>query len=336
MVVVMRPGIEPMRELDRTTFAALGEAEREAFQRDRDPLESAAEAVPQDRRMLVVVDQFEELFAAGVDPADRERFIDSLVAASHAGRVTVIVGIRADFYGRCAEHPALAEALGASTVLVGPMTADEYRRAIEGPARRVGLRIDPGLTEALVGEVVDEPGGLPLLSTALVELWQRREGRVIRMRAYLSSGGVRGAVARLAEAAYALLTEAQQALARAVFLRLAGDDEQVVRRRVPLTDFDLETDADLRQVLAVLTQARLISIDEGTVEVAHEALLREWPRLAAWLDEDQEGRRLLRHVAEQRPRMGRARARPGRAVPRRPARLDGRVDRRAWTGSQRP
>ncbi len=112
------------------------------------------------------------------------------------------------------------------------------------------------------------------------------------------TGGVRGAVGRLAEAAYARLSEPQQAIARSVFLRLAADDEQIVRRRVALSEFDVETDPDLRQVISVLTDARLLSIDDDTVEVSHEALLREWPRLVEWLDEDQEGRRLRHHLAD--------------------------------------
>ncbi|HEX9122041.1 MAG TPA: WD40 repeat domain-containing protein, partial [Actinomycetota bacterium] len=156
------------------------------------------------------------------------------------------------------------------------------------------------LVDALVGEVVDEPGGLPLLSTALLELWQRRHGRAIRLESYSETGGVRGAVARLAEQAYAELTVEQQAVAKGVLLRLStGEGEVVTRRRVPILEFDPSTNADVGTVLDTLIEARLLIADDGTVEVAHEALLREWPRLEAWLDEDRAGRRLREHLTDQ-------------------------------------
>ena len=133
--------------------------------------------------------------------------------------------IRADFYGRCAEYPELSAQMSANNVLVGPMRRDELRRAIELPARRAGLRVEPSLVSALVGDVADEPGGLPLLSTTLVELWQERSGRTLRQASYAASGGVSGAVARLAERAYRRLSEPQRERARAILLRLADAEE---------------------------------------------------------------------------------------------------------------
>ena len=154
--------------------------------------------------MLVVVDQFEEVFTVCTDEAEQAAFLGALAETANdpEGRVTTVVAIRADLYGRCAEDPTLAALLGTNHVLVGPMSADEYRRAIEQPALRVGVHVESALTEALVAEVGDEPGALPLLSTALLELWERREGRAIKLDAYLETGGVRGAVARLAEEVY--------------------------------------------------------------------------------------------------------------------------------------
>jgi WD40 repeat protein len=297
--VVLRPGPLPVRELDRVLFAALPEAARAALSAGEDPLGAAASILPPAARPLIVVDQFEELFTTTTDADERERFIDLLVNAAAEGLATVIVAVRADFYGRCAAYPGLAELLGANHVLVGPMTAEEYRRAIEGPARRAGLHFDPALVDALVVEVIDEPGGLPLLSTALVELWQRREGRAIRLAAYAATGGVRGAVGRLAEAAYARLAEDEQGVARGLFLRLAsGEGDAVVRRRVALGELDATANEAVGNVVRVLTEARLLTVGEGTVEVAHEALLREWPRLQAWLEEDRAGRRLREHLIE--------------------------------------
>jgi WD40 repeat protein len=180
------------------------------------------------------------------------------------------------------------------------MRRDELRRAIELPARRAGLRVEPRLVSALVGDVASEPGGLPLLSAALVELWQRRDGRTLRHEVYERSGGVSGAVARLAEDAYQRLSPAERLRARPMLLRLAGaDDEQAegfVRRRVPLDELELDRDPDAARALAVLTESRLLTVDEGAAEVAHEALLREWPRLRGWLAEDAEGRRLHQHL----------------------------------------
>jgi WD40 repeat protein len=174
------------------------------------------------------------------------------------------------------------------------MRREELRSAIELPARHAGLEVEPDLTHALIDDVEGEPGALPLLSTCLLELWQGRDGRLLRLGAYQDSGGVHGAVARLAERAYARLNDDGQLTARAVLLRLAGEGEgdAVVRARVALDEFG----DDARPVLDELTDSRLLTVSEGEVEVAHEALLREWPRLRGWLEEDAEGRRLHRNL----------------------------------------
>ncbi len=297
--ILLRPGAEPVRELDRVAFAALDDSQRRRLAHGPDPLAAAAAVLAEDTKLLVVVDQFEEIFTATTDPAERLSFVTALTDAAASGRAIVLVAVRADFYGRFAELEALAGLLGSNHVLVGPMSPDEYRRAIEGPVRRSGLRIDAGLVDRLVADDVNQPGGLPLLSTALVELWQKREGRSLTVEAYEASGGVSGAVARLAEAAYGGLGGGQQSTARSLFLRLAsGGGESVVRRRVPLSELDATTNETVRETLRSLTLARLLTVDEGTVEVAHEALLREWPRLAGWLEEDREGQRLRAHLAE--------------------------------------
>ena len=153
---------------------------------------------------MIAVDQFEELFTACRDEAERAAFADALVAAVRdpRRRALVLIALRADFYGRCASYPELWRMLGANHVLVGPMRRDELRRAIESPAQRAGLRVDAALVDALVADVQGEPGALPLLSTALLELWQERDGRGSALAAYERAGGVRGAVARLAERVY--------------------------------------------------------------------------------------------------------------------------------------
>jgi WD40 repeat protein len=212
--------------------------------------------------------------------------------------VTVVVAIRADYYGHCAADPRLASRLAANHVLVGPMDSDELRRAIELPARRAGLHLEPGLSAAMADEVAHQPGGLPLLSCALLESWQHRRGRTMTLAAYQQAGGVRGAVARLAERAWLGLDADQQQTARRILLRLAGpgEGEAVVRRRVPLSEFAASRDQHAGAVVEALTEQRLLTKSQDTVEVAHEALLREWPRLRGWLEEDVHGRALHRHL----------------------------------------
>lgn len=297
--VVIRPGEDPERELDRAIYAALPETLRARLGGGQDPLQAAVEVLPSGHRLLVVVDQFEEAFTSASEPS-AGGFVAALVRAAEEApeSVVVVIAIRADYYGRCAALPGLARLLAAYQVLVGPMEADEYQRAIEQPARRAGTRVEPALVDALVAEVVDEPGGLPLLSSALLELWQRRTGRTIRMESYLATGGIRGAIARLAEEAYQTLGASDRDLARSILLRLAGpgEAESVVRRRVPLSELDVGRNQSVQRVLDHLANRRLVTVSEGTVEVAHEALLREWPRLVDWLDEDREGRRLRQHL----------------------------------------
>jgi WD40 repeat protein/class 3 adenylate cyclase len=269
------------------------------------PLEELA-ALPagipdEEGRLVLVVDQFEEVFTACQDEDERSRFVDSLLsAAGNPERAVVIIGLRGDFYGHCGAFPELARHLAANQVLVGPMSGDELRRAIELPARRTGTRVESALVETLVAEIEDEPGALPLLSTALVELWVARSDGWLRLEAHDRLGGVRGAVARLAESSYENLSDEQRAAARRLCLRLvtSGEDQALARRRVPRSELDLEQDAVLAAVVERLTQDRLLIAHEGTIEVAHEALLREWPRFQEWLTEDAQGRELREHLTQ--------------------------------------
>jgi DNA-binding SARP family transcriptional activator/WD40 repeat protein len=315
--VVMRPGEHPRAELGRALArVASGEAEPDGD----DPLATSLDSLGPDERLVLIVDQLEEIFTACRAEAERADFADALAALAEDAnrRVVVVLGIRADYSGRCAEYPRLSEQMSANTMFVGRMRRDELRRAIELPARRAGLRVEPQLISTLVGDVAEEPGGLPLLSTALVELWEERSGRTLRRSAYVRSGGVNGAVARLAERAYQRLSKRQRERARGILLRLADAEEAApVRRRVPLAELEAERDEDAARALAVLTESRLVTVDEGTVEVAHEALLSEWPRLRGWLEEDAEGRRLhqhLIHAAGEWQRSGRDPAEPYRGA----------------------
>jgi WD40 repeat protein len=257
---------------------------------------------PPGSRTLIAIDQLEEIFSRDRTDAEREEFLSALGAvASDPERFVVVLAVRADFYGRIAELPDLAGLVDRHSVLVGPMRPEELRRAIELPASRAGFAVEPALVEVLVREVADRAGSLPLLSTVLLELWQAREGRTLTRAAYERSGGVRGAVSRLAESAYGEMSEPEQAAARAALLRLTDEtapDGAAVRRRVPLSEFDTMANERLRRALEILTNHRLIAVDQQGVEVTHEALLQEWPRLRRWLEEDAEGRRVRRDLRE--------------------------------------
>jgi len=258
-------------------------------------------------RLLLVVDQFEELFALCRSEEERAAFIGNLLAAASEadGPVIVVIALRADFYAYCANYVQLREALAKNQEYIGAMGEEELRRAIEEPARRGRWEFEPGFVDLLLHDVGREPGALPLLSHALLETWQRRRGRVMTLSGYTSSGGVRGAIAETAEAVFTdRFTHAQQDIARRIFLRLTelGDDTDTgdTRRRASFNELILkpeETNAT-HTLLKVLADARLIVSSEDTVEVAHEALIREWPRLRGWLEDNREGLRLHRHLTE--------------------------------------
>jgi DNA-binding SARP family transcriptional activator/WD40 repeat protein len=281
--VLLRPGVHPRAELGRAL--------------DGDRLGQVLGQLSPGERLVIAVDQLEELFTLCEQEDERAAFLDQLAAAARdpARRALVVVSLRADFYGRVASYPRFAGPLSRSHVLVGPMDREELARAIEEPAGRAGLELERGLADALVSDVIGEPGGLPLLSTTLLELWRARDGRVLRYESYRRSGGVRGAVARLAEAGYAQLGESERRIARGVMLRLAsGEAGALARRRVPLSE--LERIDGAAPVLAELTDARLLTVSDGEVELSHEALLSEWPRYRGWLEEDRIGRRLHAHL----------------------------------------
>jgi WD40 repeat protein/class 3 adenylate cyclase/tRNA A37 threonylcarbamoyladenosine biosynthesis protein TsaE len=253
---------------------------------------------PDGSRLIIVIDQFEEVFTHCRNDEERTAFFDALVHAARIpdGPATIVVVLRGDYYGHCAEHPELAQAVATSHVLIGPMSPSEIRLAIEEPARRAGLHVDPELADRAIDDASGEPGMLPLLSTAMLETWKRRQGGQLTLDAYLATGGVKGAIARLAESVYERLSVEQRGALRAMLLRLAelGEDGDDVRRRASLDE--LVTTPTHQQVLDALVSHRLVTVDAGRAEVAHEALLREWPRLRTWLEEDRAGRRLHRQL----------------------------------------
>lgn len=292
--LVMRPGPHPVRELARV--ALQGRSSRDEV---ADLLEHLVFGPGGDAGRVLVVDQLEEVWTTCPDPGERQEFLEALsdvVGSEHGGRV--VLALRADYLGELAAHPVLAAAMADATVLVGGPTEAEVRRTVELPAARAGLDLDTGLADAVAADAGAEPGALPLLSTALAELWERRVDDRLTLAAYVGAGGLRGAVSRLAERAYGALDEDDRAAARVLLMRLAGpgEGERATRRRVPWTELDALADPRVRAVVAPLARARLLSVGTDHVEVAHEALFREWPRLRGWLEVDAEARAVQRRL----------------------------------------
>ncbi|WLW50784.1 hypothetical protein [Streptomyces sp. YU58] len=240
---------------------------------------------------LVVVDQFEEVFTLCRNAAERARFINLLLTARDSGsRLRVLIAVRADFHARCAEHPGLADVLRHAGLAVGPMTADELREAVVRPAQAAGLRVERSLTATLVEDVLDQPGALPMLSHALLETWRRRKGHMLTTAAYKAAGGLTGAIAASAEEVYGSLSPAQAVAARQLLLRLVEPGRGIIDTGRPLTHAELREcrHPDLLVVVERLARARLLSVDEEGVRLAHESLLVCWPRLHGWIDQDRE------------------------------------------------
>ncbi|WP_406472574.1 helix-turn-helix domain-containing protein [Streptomyces platensis] len=251
----------------------------------------------------LVVDQFEELYTLCQDSAERTAFLDALLQARDpASCLRVLLAVRADFYGRCLDHQGLTTVLRDAALPVGPMTSAELREAIVKPAAAHGLIVERELTARIIEEVADEPGALPLMSHALMETWRRRRGRALTMQAYEAAGGLHGAIARTAEDTYHGLTPPQAETARRILLRLItpGNGTQDTHR--PTTHSEFETlgpgtaGGDVDVVLDRLARSRLLTLDDGHVRLAHEALITAWPRLHGWINDERERLRLHRQL----------------------------------------
>ena len=259
-------------------------------------------------RLVLIVDQFEQVFTLNPDlggEAARQAFITALCAAAAnpagPGQVPpalVVIAVRGDFWDRCAAVPELVGALQDGQFVVGPMTESEFRVAITGPAEAAGLRIDPALTDTILADLRvaggDRSAGvLPLLSQAMALTWEQREGDRLTNRGYAQAGGVSHAVQSGADRVYGALPAGQQALARDVLrsMTVASRDGGLARR--PVTRDDLYTGlpgadrADIDAVLDAFADERLAVLDDDRAQLSHDVLLRAWPRLRGWLEEDQ-------------------------------------------------
>lgn len=259
------------------------------------PRDALAAVPTSGRAPVLVVDQCEEAVTLCRDADEQAKFLAAL--ADHTERAPLVVTLRADRLGEMSAHPTFARLIERSLFLVRPMDEADLRAAIEGPAHQAGLLLEPGLVDLLIRDVEGEPGALPLLSHALRQTWERREGRTLTVAGYQASGGIRGAVAQSAEAVYEQARPEQRPILRDLLLRLVAPSPEgaPVRSRVPRRV--VAADAEHEQVIEQLVRARLVTSDEDVVELAHEALARAWPRLRGWLDDDVEGQRIWRHLA---------------------------------------
>ncbi|MFF3437840.1 BTAD domain-containing putative transcriptional regulator [Streptosporangium sp. NPDC002721] len=245
-------------------------------------------------RLLLVVDQFEETFTLCADDGERRRFVEALLGMALGAdrRAVVVLGVRADFLAHLTQHPGLVEALGGEAqLLVGPVSSADLQEIVVRPATRAGLTVEPDLLATVLADAAEEPGSLPLVSHALLETWRNRTGPSLTLSAYQAAGGVRGAIAQSAERVYDELARAEQQAARRIFVRLTalGDGTEDTRRPIARVELVGLADPEVTSgVLGRLAAARLVVLAEETVDVAHEALIRAWPRLHRWLTDDRE------------------------------------------------
>ena len=350
-VAILRPGDDPLKSLSEKIVPLLrkevrpdpslsesGEQKELLANLRADGVEALTELdryvglkfsdQPDDRRLVIVVDQFEEVFT--YRPQDdearlrfeqaRAAFFTNLLhaAAAPEGRVAVVVAMRSDFLSACATFPQLAAVLSAHQELVGPMTEAELREAIEEPAFRVGCEVEPALTERLLADVEGRPGALPLLQFALTEVWKRRDVRKLTLPVYTDLGnddkreqrGIEAVLEHRADEIYRNLTPEDQDLCRRLFLRLVqpGEGTEDTKRRVSYRELLLQDPTHAEAVKKLVhtlanRDTRLVTTEGteaagGAVEVAHEALIRGWTQLRGWVDAERVGLRTHRRLTE--------------------------------------
>ena len=314
-VVDMLPGKHPFEELEASLLRVAVNPPESLLSQLKDGSRGLLRAVhrilPGDEsvELVLVIDQFEEIFTLVEEEAERALLLDSIATAvlDERSRLRVIITLRADFTDRPLRYVDFGEMMNRRFEFVLPLTADEVERAVAGPAQRVGLRLEKGLVSTIIREAGNQPGTLPLLQHALSELFERREGRTLTTKAYREIGGVSGALVRSAEVIYALLDTPGQSATRQLFLRLVtlGEGTEDTRRRVLRAEVGnlAEHHEPLSVVISAFGRARLLSFDHdpitrgATIEVAHEALLSEWRRWREWLSESRADIRSQRQLA---------------------------------------
>jgi formylglycine-generating enzyme required for sulfatase activity len=301
------PLLEPqMSETDR--LVEVGKLAHHFKQGDvslRDVVSGILKKQPGTDRLLLIADQWEELYTLCHDEHVRRRFIDQLLEATTFAPISVVLTLRGDFFGQALSYRALSDRLQDAQVNLAPMTRQEREEVVTKPAEKVGLGFEPGLVASILDEVGEEPGNLPLLEFALTQLWAGRQAGQLNHEAYEAMGKVAGAIVTKAEDTYRKFKRSEQALTRQTFIQLVrpGEASEDTRRRATF----VEIGEAARPLVRQLADARLLvtgrdeTTGEETVEVAHEALIRNWDRLQGWVDErrdDLRVRQQLRVAAE--------------------------------------
>lgn len=297
-IVSMVPGSDPFDEF-HTSLRSVAQSDmagpaRYETQELRDAVSDALGGP--NARAVLIIDQFEELFAPGVDPALRERFLDNLadLIADPASRIKVILTLRADFSDHPLSHPSFGELLSRSSLLVAPMRPDQIDEVIVGPAARVGVDVEPGLVAEIVRDVSSATAYLPLLQYVLAEMFETRTTDRLTVAGYRALGGVKGVLERAAETTYHSLLPSEREASRQLFLRMVhiGDHGEQTRRRVPLTEIHgLGSPGDAESALERFADVRLVTFDRDpvtripTVEIAHETVIPHWARYQVWIEE---------------------------------------------------
>ncbi|WP_188196101.1 WD40 repeat domain-containing protein [Nonomuraea sp. SYSU D8015] len=328
-VVAFTPTAHPVAALAAAVAPLVDAGQADELARRPEALAEALRAALGRGRAVLLVDQFEEVFTQCADEAERRAFLSGLHAAwSGLGGepvALVVIGVRADFFGRCAEYPELAQTVSRHTVVVGSMAAGEVRDAIVRPAARAGLTLEPGLAELLLtdlgvrerDELSYEAGRLPLLAHALRTTWRLREDGMLTVDAYRRIGGIYRALAATADRALDRLDERGREAARHLLLRLVhvGDGSDDTRARVARDRLvDRAPDPGMARVAldALLADdARLVTVDGDTVQITHEALLHSWPRLRSWIDADRADLRVRQRLSDEAAAWERGGRRPG-------------------------
>ena len=312
-VVLFTPSSKPMEELEYQLGKALDglsakpsgtniKSSSMQWRRTAEQITDIAGGV------LICIDQFEELFTLDHSDELRNEYLEALssIVDPADSRVRLIIIIRADFYATSSKFAWLAHAINDNQILVGPMSRAELKEAITEPARRAGLRLEESLLDAVLEEGATAVGALPLVSHAMAETWQRRSGSRLTIEGYRATGGVAGAIGQSAEALYTdQLNAAEREATRRLLLRMISPGDGVPDTRRPVHISDLKSDIDpavMQHVADALVEARLLTVDRDTIQLAHEAIIYSWPRLRNWIDESRDDLRFqqrIEHAAQE-------------------------------------
>ncbi|MFC9898377.1 AAA family ATPase [Nocardia sp. NPDC127579] len=314
--LVLTPGQAPLAELalrateflqtDAATLTATLTADPTHFALAAAQIARTAD--PDHGRLVLIVDQFEQIFTRCADATERAAFVTALHAAAttrHSERAAalVVLAVRADFEARCASEFPLLQDVVQDRYLINAMNEQKLRVAISQPPRTLGADIESDLIDLLISQASASAGVLPLLSHALDQSWRHRSGDALTLADYERTGGIERAVADSAERAYASHTERQKAAARVIFVRLTATDSNGTDAADRATRTELATLADPGDVAAVIdtfAAERLLTLAENTVEISHETLLTAWPLLRDhWLEETRADRRVLTHLRDE-------------------------------------